>query len=63
MATTIIEADSVPEAEALVDALAVEPERVREFFPLVSNASDQILPGPEKRPLVLIPRAEAWADS
>ena len=51
-------------ADELIARLTAEPETLRELFPHVSQTPAKLLrTKPAKRPLVLIPKAEAWADS
>jgi hypothetical protein len=46
----------------MIRELQKDPERIRTFFPRISKATRNDLPEPE-RPLVMIPMADAWADS
>ena len=53
---------SSEEIEKMIRELRKDPQRVKTLFPGISKASPTDLPKSE-RPLVLIPMADAWADS
>lgn len=51
-------------ADEMIARLTVDPATVRELFPRVTQTPAKLLKTkPAKRPLVLIPKAEAWSDS
>lgn len=46
----------------MIRELRKDPERIKALFPRISKATRSDLPESE-RPLVMIPMADAWADS
>jgi hypothetical protein len=52
------------DADVMIARLETDPDAVRELFPRVADAPPAQLPTTsDKRPLVLIPKADGWSDS
>jgi hypothetical protein len=54
---------SPEEIRDMIGLLRDDPERIRTLFPRIGQAAPAELPAESERPLVILPRADAWADS
>lgn len=49
--------------EEIVKELRDDPDLVRQHFPRIMAAVPTRLPGEDEKRLVIVPKADAWADS